>query len=214
MPYLVLWLATATSGCGIATLIMLSVQVKDLANKQKITLGVWVFGSFFIDLLMTCTSTSNAHNDVFTTIWNVIWAAAAPPLAVMLVVMVDGYMVPGSDHGWATFFTNLSGKVYALSIMITLAGRGYVRQKLSDVNIGRACSSSTTREINSSGQVFQHHTGRERANQGTVLIQLSHLARTKTPTNNTTNQNDSDYEPEEPQRSKASIVEHCLSNEV
>ncbi|KAG8694324.1 hypothetical protein FRC09_009914 [Ceratobasidium sp. 395] len=66
--------------------------------------------------------TSKAHNGVFTTIWNVIWTAAAPPLAVMLVVMVDGYMVPDSDHGWATFFTNLSGKVYALSIMITLAG--------------------------------------------------------------------------------------------
>ncbi|KAB5590956.1 hypothetical protein CTheo_5597 [Ceratobasidium theobromae] len=51
--------------------------------------------------------------------------------------------IPGSDHSIATFFAEISGKIYALSLMITLAGRGYVRQKLSEVNIGRMSSGGT-----------------------------------------------------------------------
>ncbi|ELU39785.1 glycoside hydrolase family 18 and carbohydrate-binding module family 5 protein [Rhizoctonia solani AG-1 IA] len=54
-------------------------------------------------------------------------AAAVPPMALTIAVIIDGYLV-GSDHGVATLLTDLSG---------------YVRQKLSEVNIGRMSSGGT-----------------------------------------------------------------------
>ncbi|KAG9125282.1 hypothetical protein FRC07_008255, partial [Ceratobasidium sp. 392] len=144
IPYLVLWLAAAGSGLSIAALFSPAKRVKDLAYKQKIA------------------RTSEAHNSVFTTVWNVVWTAAAPPLVVMLVVIIDGYMVPDNGHTWATFFTDLSGKVYALSLMITLTGRGCVRRKFSNANVGRVSSGeSAIRGITYSVHVFRDATGRQ-----------------------------------------------------
>ncbi|KAG8691812.1 hypothetical protein FRC09_011523, partial [Ceratobasidium sp. 395] len=161
--------------------------------------------------------TSGAHDGVFTTVWNVIWvgpnahteyffahcgahaiqSAAVPPLIVMFAVMVAGYMIPSTaDHSWATFFADLSGKVYALSLMITLAGRGYVRKKFSDVNVGRACSGeSAVRRTAYSIDVFRDPTSHEHdegATQGSVPIQLNNLNHIKTPANKAANQNESD----------------------
>ncbi|KAG8766335.1 hypothetical protein FRC12_006946 [Ceratobasidium sp. 428] len=229
VPYLVLWLAAAGSGFAIAGLLLPSIYTKDIADQQKITLGIWGFSSFAIDLLMTCTTvvyifqshkgTSGAHDGVFTTVWNVIWSAAVPPLVVMFAVMVAGYMIPSTaDHSWATFFADLSGKVYALSLMITLAGRGYVRKKFSDVNVGRACSGeSAVRRTAYSIDVFRHPTSHEHdegATQGSVPIQLNNLNHIKTPANKAANQNESDCEFDESQRSKADAYKLRISGEV
>ncbi|KAG8682167.1 hypothetical protein FRC08_015147 [Ceratobasidium sp. 394] len=78
--------------------------------------------------------------------------------------------------------------------MVTLAGRGYIRQKLSEANVGRASSgASATRGITHSAHVFRDPTGQapnEGAPQGAVSVQLDDLARVKAMTN----QNDSDGE--------------------
>ncbi|CAE6462700.1 unnamed protein product [Rhizoctonia solani] len=129
-------------------------ELEEVTWRKSINkVGLWAFGAFVVDLLMTITTgyylyktrtgSSQYHRSVFLTAWNVIWAAAVPPMALTIAVIIDGYLVPGSDHGVATLLTDLSGKIYALSLMVTLTGRGYVRQKLSEVNIGRMSSGGT-----------------------------------------------------------------------
>ncbi|KAH7338200.1 hypothetical protein B0J17DRAFT_415079 [Rhizoctonia solani] len=153
LPYLALWMIAAGSSFTMSVLNSNKSHGDNQSNKQRITLGLWAFSSLLADLLMTLTTgfylyktrtgSSHYHRSVFFTAWNVIWAAAVPPMALIIAVIIDGYLIPESDHGVATFLTDLSGKVYALSLMITLAGRGYVRQKLSEVNIGRMSSGGT-----------------------------------------------------------------------
>ncbi|CAE6418536.1 unnamed protein product [Rhizoctonia solani] len=146
LPYLTLWAIAAGSSFTMSVLNSDKSRGNNQSSKQRIALGLWAFSSLVVDLLMTITTgfylyktrtgSSHYHRSVFFTAWNVIWAAAVPPMALIIAISE-------SEHGVATFLTDLSGKIYALSLMITLAGRGYVRQKLSEVNIGRMSSGGT-----------------------------------------------------------------------
>ncbi|CAE6438956.1 unnamed protein product [Rhizoctonia solani] len=189
-PYLVLWLLAAGSSLAMSVLNSTQSRSENISEKQKITLGVWAFSSFAVDLLMTITTgyylyktrtgSSQHHRSVFFTAWNIIWAAAVPPMALIIIVIIDGYMVPNSDHGAATFLTDLSGKIYALSLMITLTGRGYVRQKLSEVNIGRMSSGGTgpTRSVHNEFAATRTRSVRYQdqiLSGGVVTVQLNDL---------------------------------------
>ncbi|KAJ1305250.1 hypothetical protein OPQ81_000278 [Rhizoctonia solani] len=70
---------------------------------------------------------SHYHKSVFFTAWNIIWAAAMPPMALMIAVVIDGYLIADSEHEVATFLADISGKLYALSLMITIAGYEHLR---------------------------------------------------------------------------------------
>ncbi|CAE6534985.1 unnamed protein product [Rhizoctonia solani] len=131
---------------------------------------------------MMLKGSSHYHKSVFLTAWNVIWAAAVPPMALIIAIIVDGYLIPDSDHGVATFLMDLSGKIYALSLMITLAGRGFVRQKLSEVNIGRMSSGGAgpSRSIHNDFAASRTRSVRYQPDQvlsgGVVTVQLEDLA--------------------------------------
>ncbi|CAE6512523.1 unnamed protein product [Rhizoctonia solani] len=190
------------------------------SEKQRIALGLWAFSSLIVDLLMTITTgfylyktrtgSSGYHQSVFFTAWNVIWAAAVPPMALIVAVIIDGYLIPSSDHEVATFLADLSGKIYALSLMITLAGRGYVRQKLSEVNIGRMSSGDTAPHRSMRNEFAATRTRSVRYQRdrvlsgGVVTVQLDDLA---TSTNRATgdgigDNNESDGEAAPSQYSK------------
>ncbi|CAE7191851.1 unnamed protein product [Rhizoctonia solani] len=153
LPYLSLWLLATGANFAMSVLNSNEIDSDNKSDRQRIALGLWAFSSLVVDFLMTITTgfylyktrtgSSGYHQGVFFTAWNIIWAAAVPPMALIVAVIIDGYLISESDHGVATFLADLSGKIYALSLMITLAGRGYVRQKLSEVNIGRMSSGGT-----------------------------------------------------------------------
>ncbi|CEL53544.1 hypothetical protein RSOLAG1IB_06399 [Rhizoctonia solani AG-1 IB] len=217
--YLVLWLVAAGSSLALSALNSTQSRSENISEKQKITLGLWAFSSFAVDLLMTITTgyylyktrtgSSQYHRGVFFTAWNVIWAAAVPPMALIIVVIIDGYLIPNSDHGVATFLTDLSGKIYALSLMITLTGRGYVRQKLSEVNIGRLSSGGTapTRNVRNEFAATRALSVRyqdQNLSGGVVTVQLDDLgSSTNRVTRDTTgDNNESDGEAAPSQYSK------------
>ncbi|CUA71227.1 hypothetical protein RSOLAG22IIIB_04531 [Rhizoctonia solani] len=226
LPYITLWLLATVGNFAISVLNSNGLRSDNESEKQRIALGLWAFSSLIVDLLMTITTGfylyktrtgdqclllfSNNNLSVFFTAWNVIWAAAVPPMALIVAVIIDGYLIPSSDHEVATFLADLSGKIYALSLMITLAGRGYVRQKLSEVNIGRMSSGGTAPHRSMRNEFAATRTRSVRYQQdqvlsgGVVTVQLDDLA---TSTNRATgdgigDNNESDGEAAPSQYSK------------
>ncbi|CUA77754.1 hypothetical protein RSOLAG22IIIB_06761 [Rhizoctonia solani] len=72
------------------------------------------------------------HNSVFRTIWQVTWVSAAPPPILMIVAIINGYIINKIAHPVTAMTVDMTGKSYALSLMITIAGRGYIRSQLDN----------------------------------------------------------------------------------
>ncbi|KAB5592530.1 Transmembrane protein [Ceratobasidium theobromae] len=107
-------------------------------KQKKITMAIWVFNSFVLDLCMTVVTVIFLyrkradyydHKSVFSTIWQVIWASAAPPLIVMGIVIVDGYLVTNRDVSLTPISAAMTAKCLVLSLMISLIGQGYIRRQ-------------------------------------------------------------------------------------
>ncbi|CAE6450325.1 unnamed protein product [Rhizoctonia solani] len=192
LPYLALWSLANGGNFAMSVLNSNELRSDNQSSRQRIALGLWAFSSLVVDLLMTITTgfylyktrkgSSGYHQSVFFTAWNVIWAAAVPPMALIVAVIIDGYLIPDSEHEVATLLADLSGKIYALSLMITLAGRGYVRQKLSEVNIGRISSGGTAphRSVHNDFAAIRARSVRYQQDQvlssEIVTVQLEELA--------------------------------------
>ncbi|KAG8739329.1 hypothetical protein FRC12_016361 [Ceratobasidium sp. 428] len=71
------------------------------------------------------------HDGIFNAVWQVIWASAAPPLLIMTVPVVAQFLNLGPWHPAILVPAGMSGKLFLLSLMISVLGRGYIREKLS-----------------------------------------------------------------------------------
>ncbi|CAE6410334.1 unnamed protein product [Rhizoctonia solani] len=139
IPFLVLLSASLVSGimvvvCGSAVMGSKLVPNKDLA------LAVCVASSFILDLFTTTTTIVflyrtrtglSEHDSLFSAIWQVMWASAAPPLIVMSITLFNGYIIPGGPLPLTIFSSGINAKVFTLSLMISLLGQSHIRRRLA-----------------------------------------------------------------------------------
>ncbi|CAE6517054.1 unnamed protein product [Rhizoctonia solani] len=111
-------------------------------RRASIALTVWAFSWFVLELGMTVITIIflyrartglPAHNGIFCTVWQVLWTSVIPPFILMTVIIIDGYVTPGSPSEVSRFTVAITAKFFALSLMINLIGQGYVREKFERV---------------------------------------------------------------------------------
>lgn len=138
MPLLLLALAALVSGI-LTGVFSVDWTRTDSVEKNKLALAIWASTTFALDLCMTTITIAFLyrtrtglieHKGVFRTIWQIMWASAAPPLFLMIISIVDGYIVKGGSHSVTSLAAAMTGKFFTLSLMINLVGQGYVRQQL------------------------------------------------------------------------------------
>lgn len=131
VPFVSLWVASFGAG------ICFSFTARDNLS-QMMTLASWVGFSFTLDVCMTIISMvflikswrkSKNMSSILLTLWNMLWLAAIPPMCAMIVVIVTAYLVDGYD-AWASFFYDITSKLFVLSLMISLTAREFAAQKL------------------------------------------------------------------------------------
>lgn len=141
---------------------------RNLEQQSKLSM-VWVFSSFALDFCTTLTtiiymyrvrkSTGN-HRNVISLVWQIIWASAAPPLILMLIIIVNGYIVKAVSHTAAVLSIAMTAKFFVLSLMINLVGRGYIRRQFERPGSSFLESPNTSRMIGgTSSPVFAPVTG-------------------------------------------------------
>ncbi|KAG9120421.1 hypothetical protein FRC07_004090, partial [Ceratobasidium sp. 392] len=119
--------------------------------QRRIMSAIWVFSLFLLDLSTTTTTIvylyrscvglgEHNHKAVFNTIWQVIWASAAPPLIITFIPLVNQFISHSIANPLTVFPIALTGKLFLLSLMISLVGRGYIREKFDQL------ARSTTRQ--------------------------------------------------------------------
>ncbi|KAG9122862.1 hypothetical protein FRC07_000585 [Ceratobasidium sp. 392] len=115
------------------------------------SIAIWVFSLFFLDLSTTTTTIvylyrsyaglgEYNHKGIFNTVWQVIWASAAPPLVITAIPLVNQFIARSLIDPLTIFPVALTGKLFLLSLMISLVGRGYIREKFDQL------ARSTTRQ--------------------------------------------------------------------
>ncbi|CAE7058073.1 unnamed protein product [Rhizoctonia solani] len=109
-----------------------------LASGASIVATIWIFSAFTLDLSLTLTmviylyrlrADHGDQDNVFLTVWHVVWASASPPLALMAMVIFDVYILPGTLVP-SLLVAALTEKFLLISLMIALMGQGYVRRQL------------------------------------------------------------------------------------
>ncbi|KAG8746953.1 hypothetical protein FRC12_014177 [Ceratobasidium sp. 428] len=142
LPFVLLHMAAVGSGTAMAIYSMKSLKM-NVGHKANAAFSVWIICVFLLDLSMTATTIAyiyrsrtghDEHEHVLNTIWQVTWASAAPPFLLMVAVIVEGHIGDGLAHPGAIFLSDMTGKLFILSLMITLVGRGHIRQKLEQVS--------------------------------------------------------------------------------
>ncbi|CUA69230.1 hypothetical protein RSOLAG22IIIB_13956 [Rhizoctonia solani] len=138
VPFLILLAVSFVSGIMVAVCGSVLPGSK-LARNRDPALAICVGSSFILDLLMTTTTIIfiyrtqtglSEHDSLFTAIWRIIWASAAPPLVVMSVIIINGYIVPGGPLALTVLSSAMNAKVFTLSLMISLLGQSHVRRQL------------------------------------------------------------------------------------
>ncbi|KAJ1306374.1 hypothetical protein OPQ81_007380 [Rhizoctonia solani] len=140
IPLLLLWLASLVSSVAIGGYGMQSAERKVLFSKQGVMtlLKVWIFTSFIFDLITTLSTIFYLYrvrkgidgcHSVFGMVWQVMWASAAPPLILMTICIIDGYVIPSTPKIVAPVSAGMTGKFFALSLMISLVGQKYIREQ-------------------------------------------------------------------------------------
>ncbi|CAE6359078.1 unnamed protein product [Rhizoctonia solani] len=66
---------------------------------------------------------------VLVVVWQVLWASAAPPLILVTISIVDGYLIPGSSKVVGVISIAMMGKINVLSLMINVVGQEHIRQQ-------------------------------------------------------------------------------------
>ncbi|CAE6440998.1 unnamed protein product [Rhizoctonia solani] len=145
IPFAALFLTAFVPGVVLGTYAYPTLSVPaDKLTRLKVNLTIWVFCSFSLDLMMTGTTVVylwrtrtglKAHSNVFAAIWTILWASAAPPLIVMFIAIIKGYMTNGSSHPGLIITIDMTaifaGKFFVLSVMINLCGRNLIQEQLS-----------------------------------------------------------------------------------
>ncbi|KAF8705409.1 hypothetical protein RHS03_05697, partial [Rhizoctonia solani] len=107
------------------------------AQKKKIAMALCISSSFTLEFLMTTTTTVflcrtrtglREHNSLLNTVWTVMWVSAAPPLVMTSIVLVNDH-ITGGPPSLTLLSGGMNAKIFNLSLMISLLGQVYVRQK-------------------------------------------------------------------------------------
>ncbi|QRW05774.1 hypothetical protein RhiLY_04773 [Ceratobasidium sp. AG-Ba] len=121
------------------------VHSRYLHPAKTITDNIWMFSLFFLDLGTTITTIvflyracagHSGRDSVSSTVWQVIWASAVPPLVIMAIPIVNQFLVDSPIHPVTVFPVAMSGKFFVLSLMISVVGRGYIREKFDQLARG------------------------------------------------------------------------------
>ncbi|CAE6451926.1 unnamed protein product [Rhizoctonia solani] len=138
IPFLVLFLAFFASGVMVVICGSVVTGSKEARNKSHIV-AVCVSSSFVLDLLMTTTTIIflyrtrtglGEHDSLFTAIWRIMWVSAAPPLVLMSIILINGYIIPSGPPPLTILSAAIIAKVSTLSLMINLLGQNHLRQRL------------------------------------------------------------------------------------
>ncbi|KAG8687627.1 hypothetical protein FRC08_011881 [Ceratobasidium sp. 394] len=143
VPFLVLHLTSIITGTIVVLYLALGVTTIT-ARLHRVTFGIWVFSLFLLDLSTTTTTMVYLYRSfagfseynqkgVFNTVWQVIWASAAPPLLIMVIPMISQFAASSLTNPWTVFPIATTGKFFVLSLMISLVGRGYIRDKFDQL---------------------------------------------------------------------------------
>ncbi|CAE6491792.1 unnamed protein product, partial [Rhizoctonia solani] len=120
------------------------------------------------------------HDGIFNTIWQVIWASAAPPLIALTINIVNGYIVKSGPQALTFMAGGLNAKFCNLSLMINLAGQGYIRRRFESCAPGLPTISTSRTPGVTSEPVFaismtNLNLGAENTNQDKVSSSLGAL---------------------------------------
>ncbi|KAJ1304108.1 hypothetical protein OPQ81_008510 [Rhizoctonia solani] len=136
----------------------LQLSVEAVLRRNRIALTTWAFSWFVLELGMTVITVVflyrvrtglPAHDGIFSTVWQILWVSVTPPLILMIVIIIDGYLAPGSPTAVSAIVVGMTGntichpifvndianyqynsaKFFALSLMINLVGQGHIREK-------------------------------------------------------------------------------------
>ncbi|QRV76879.1 hypothetical protein RhiJN_19724 [Ceratobasidium sp. AG-Ba] len=159
-PFILVYLTSIVSGLLTAVYHLRSSTV-DVGYELRVVFSTWILSAFILDLSMTSTSEFlpnnepeftiewiclavvylyrsrtglGEHDSAFSAIWQITWASAAPPLILMIAVIIEARGVKGLSHTEVIFVADMTGKFFVLSLMISLVGRGYIRQKLDGLS--------------------------------------------------------------------------------
>ncbi|KAH7336776.1 hypothetical protein B0J17DRAFT_769024 [Rhizoctonia solani] len=140
IPLLLLWVISSVSAfvIGAYTSRSLTHSPNQPTLGAAISTEVWSFSSLAFDTITTfstiiyffCVSKDlNARPGILLVVWQILWASAAPPLILIIISIFGGYIIPGSSGVAGVIAISMMGKFYVLSLMINVAGQGYIRQE-------------------------------------------------------------------------------------
>lgn len=154
VPFLLCLLTALVSGILLGVYSMRLGESPDLYQNKIVAMTIWAFSSFILDLCMTLTTIVflyrsrkdfSEYKTIFGTIWQVMWASAVPPLILMFVVVFNEYIFPERGFVPARLSSAMTGKFFALSLMITLVGQGHVRRMLEQAHRSHLSDSTISR---------------------------------------------------------------------
>ncbi|CEL58324.1 hypothetical protein RSOLAG1IB_03070 [Rhizoctonia solani AG-1 IB] len=142
-PLLGLWLAAWTPGLMTGYYLAEALR-RNTVHLASVAVAIWTSCSLTLELCVTVTTVVFLfrsrtglleHNGVFKTVWQVTWVSAALPPIMMIVMSINGYVINDLTHPITTIAADSMGKVYAISLMITITGRGFIRAQLDGSSI-------------------------------------------------------------------------------
>ncbi|CAE6438134.1 unnamed protein product [Rhizoctonia solani] len=158
LPLLALWLTALIPGLMTGYYLVETLR-RSTIQPASIAMAIWTFSSLLLELCVTVTTVVFLfrsrtglveHNGLFKIVWQVTWVSAALPPILMVILSINGYIVNNLTHPITVTAADLMGaymryllaefnltsptrnlgKVYTLSLMITIAGKGLIRARL------------------------------------------------------------------------------------
>ncbi|KAL5633574.1 hypothetical protein ACGC1H_003904 [Rhizoctonia solani] len=117
IPFLLLLLVSFVSGIMVVVCHS-NLTGSSTARNKDVALAVCTGSSFALDLLMTATTIVflyrtrtglSEHAGLFTAIWQVMWASAVPPLVLMSITLINGYIVSGGPPPLTILSSGVNG---------------------------------------------------------------------------------------------------------
>ncbi|KAF8757844.1 hypothetical protein RHS01_03646 [Rhizoctonia solani] len=87
--------------------------------------GVWSFSSLAFDLITTLTNLA-LNEGAIVVVWQ---GSMAPPLILIILTIVYGYVIPDSSQVETVIVDAMMGKAFVLSLMVSIVGQGHIRQQ-------------------------------------------------------------------------------------
>ncbi|KAF8677614.1 hypothetical protein RHS04_06112 [Rhizoctonia solani] len=69
------------------------------------------------------------HDGIFNAIWKITWASAAPPLILLTVSIINGYIIQSGSQPLNVIVGGINAKFCNLSLMVNLLGQDFIRRR-------------------------------------------------------------------------------------